>query len=65
MADEKLPDGWEETVWRIARQVAQRRFPGTQLARDLCDNAPSYVWERLNSFEPENAFEPWCLSCPL
>lgn len=61
MADGKLPDGWRQTAHRIAREVAQRRFPWTQLAHDLCDDAPDHVWGRRNSYDPEKGpFEPWC-----
>jgi RNA polymerase sigma factor (sigma-70 family) len=63
MADEKLPDGWELIVKRIAREVARRRFPKTQLAQDLCDNAAGHVWERRNSYDPGKApFEAWCFT---
>lgn len=41
--------------------MARRRFPKTQLAQDLCDNAAGHVWERRNSYDPEKApFESWC-----
>ena len=55
-----LPDGWEETVREVATIVACRRFPKAQLARDLCDCAPSHVWERRNSYDPARSFRTWC-----
>ncbi len=57
---ENLPNGWEATTRRIASQVAQKVFPGTQLARDLDGEAPTHIWERRNSFDPARPFEPWC-----
>lgn len=59
MAQGELPQGWEETVKRIAKVVAYRRFPGTQLAEDFPDDAVSHVWENQQFYDSESPFEPW------
>lgn len=57
----ELPADWFEITRRIAWEVGQRRFPGTQLAQDLCEEAPSHIWEKISTFRPaKGSFPAWC-----
>lgn len=59
MAQGELPEGWEKAVKRIAKVVANRRFPGTQIAKDLPHDALSHIWEKRKFYDSEKPFEPW------
>lgn len=61
MAEGEFPVDWELTVRRIAKIIAQWRFPGTQLAQDLCDEAQSFIWEKRAKYHSEKgSFPSWC-----
>src|SRR5438552_19164267 len=45
----------EPVVRRLARRVACAAGAGSRRARDLEEEAPAYLWERLVRFDPDRA----------